>query len=70
MAKDKEKPVPKRCFCGAYPIWTKTRLGYFYACPDCLIRGGWAKNIDKATELWNTEVTQVWEEKRLVKKDG
>lgn len=61
MEKNKEKPTPKRCICGAEPIWTKTRLGYFYACPDCLLRGNRKKNLDKATEDWNTEVTQAWQ---------
>jgi hypothetical protein len=60
MAKgDKEKPVPIRCYCGAEPVWTKAKLGFFYSCPNCLIRGGWMKTADKAIEVWNTEVLQV-----------
>lgn len=66
---NKEKPTPKRCICGAEPIWTKAKLGYFYACPDCLVRSCWSKNLDKATDNWNLEISQAWNE-RLVKQDG
>ena len=59
MKNDKEKPVPMRCVCGAIAVYSKAKPGFFYACPDCLIRGGWRRTLDKATESWNAEVLQA-----------
>ena len=62
--KKEEKPEPIRCACGCTAIWTKARPGFFYACPNCQLRGNWRKTLDQATESWNTEVLQARNERR------
>jgi hypothetical protein len=63
--KQKEKPTPMRCIYGSAAIWSKARPGFFYACTNCLVRGGWRKTLDQATESWNTEVLQSRNERRF-----
>lgn len=53
-----EKPMPKKCICGAAAITVKTRLGHMVTCPDPMnckanLRTAWIKNRDLAVTTWN-----------------
>lgn len=56
-----EKPVPKRCICGAEAITCKTKHGKMVTCPNPAKCGGnlrtrWLKSEDLAIKEWNALV--------------
>ena len=67
--KKKEKPIPKRCFCGAEAILVKTRSGKMLTCPDPLnckanLRTTWKKHQDMAIAEWNSLVEEFYSANR------
>lgn len=56
--KKEPEEVAEKCVCGYEPIWSKTRLGVCYFCPNCLVRGEW-KPKKQAVKSWNTAVEEA-----------
>lgn len=62
----KEKPIPKRCACGAEPILVKTRAGKMMSCPNPLncisnLRTRWNKYEESLIIEWNGLVDSFYE---------
>lgn len=58
----KEKPVPKKCVCGAEAITVKTKHGKMITCPNPLrckgnLRTTWKSNEDLAIAEWNALIS-------------
>ena len=65
----KQKPVPKRCVCGAEAIVVKTRAGKMVSCPNpigCVanLRTTWKSNEDSAINEWNGLIDSFYAKNR------
>lgn len=65
----KEKPVPRKCVCGATAITVKTRSGKMVTCPNPMrcegnLRTSWNRSEDQAIAEWNNLVSTFISEKR------
>lgn len=65
----KEKPVPKRCVCGAEAIIVKTRNGKMVSCRNPIIckanlRTTWKSHEDLAIVEWNNMITSFYSQRK------